>query len=257
MVIETQRKVLLVLPAFNEAQNLLQLLPAVEALAVEAPELGLRVLLVDDGSTDGTSKVGQTPWRVPVEVLMHPRNQGLAAAFRTGLLEAMGQAKADDAIVVMDADNSHLPEQIPALLRALEAGADVAIASRYRRGAQVRGVPRHRRALSTGMSVLFRAIAALPGVRDYSCGYRAYRAGLLQDAWRTQGERLFAQEGFACMVAMLLRLQEQGARFAEIPLDLRYDRKAGASKMKVGSTVARTLVLLGRERLARIRGSRP
>lgn len=248
---EFQRTVYLVLPAYNEAPNLPPLLEGVERLAATKPGFDLKVLVVDDGSRDGTAELARSRGAVPVELVRHPKNLGLAAAFRTGLLEACARAHPSDVVVVMDADNSHLPSQIPELLRALDRGTDVAIASRYRKGAQVRGVPGVRRALSTGMSYLFRAVNPIRGVRDYSCGFRAYRAGLLQDAWRTQGEALFAQEGFACMVAMLLRLQRQGAIFAEIPLDLRYDRKAGASKMKVGATVAKTLALLARERFRR------
>ncbi|MGC4114197.1 MAG: glycosyltransferase [Myxococcales bacterium] len=245
---------ILVLPAFNEAPNLPPLLDAVASVAAQETGHPLQVLVVDDGSKDATAQVSKQPRSVPVEVLAHPRNLGLAAAFRTGLLAAIERAGDDDVVVVMDADNSHRPEQIGELIAALDRGADVAIASRYRPGAQIRGVPQSRQLMSTGMSWLFRLVNPISGVRDYSCGYRAYRASLLKAAYRAQGERMFAQEGFACMVAMLLRLQEQGARFVEVPLDLRYDRKAGASKMKVGATVARTLLLLGRERLRHLPG---
>ena len=104
------------------------------------------------------------------------------------------------------------------------------------------------------MSVLFHAIYPVKGVRDYSCGYRAYRAGFLQAAIASQGEELFAQEGFACMVGILLHLSREKGKFTEIPLTLRYDQKLGASKMPVGNTVKRTLVLLARERLRSLRG---
>ena len=251
MASDPERSVLLVLPAFNEAPNLTPLLEAAERLTASRPGFALKVLVVDDGSSDDTAAVARKERALPVELVQHPKNLGLAAALRTGLLAACERARPDDVVVVMDADNSHLPEQIPELLRGIDQGAQVAIASRFRRGAQVHGVPRRRQLLSYGMSWLFRAVNPVPGVRDYSCGFRAYRAELLQRAWREQGERLFAQEGFACMVALLLRLKAQGARFVEVPLVLRYDRKAGASKMKVGSTVARTLLLLARERMRR------
>jgi dolichol-phosphate mannosyltransferase len=251
MTSPAERSVLLVLPAFNEAPNLAPLLQAAECLAASKPGFALKVLVVDDGSGDDTASVARRPRTIPVELLPHPTNLGLAAALKTGVLAACERARAEDVVVVMDADNSHLPEQIPELLSRLDQGCDVAIASRFRRGAQIHGVSRRRRLLSTGMSWLFRAVNPVQGVRDYSCGFRAYRASLLQAAVRDQGEGLFAQQGFACMVAFLLRLKAQGARFGEVPLILRYDRKAGASKMKVGSTVARTLLLLARERLWR------
>jgi dolichol-phosphate mannosyltransferase len=144
-------------------------------------------------------------------------------------------------------------QQIPRMVDEITHGADVVVASRYRRGAVVKGVPWSRRVLSRGMSVLFQAIYPVKGVRDYSCGYRAYRAGFLQAALASQGEDLFAQEGFACMVGILLHLSRENGKFTEIPLVLRYDQKLGASKMPVGDTVKRTFALLARERLRSLR----
>jgi dolichol-phosphate mannosyltransferase len=90
----------------------------------------------------------------------------------------------------------------------------------------------------------------IAGVRDYSSGYRAYNAGFLQDAVRRGSGALFAQEGFECMAAILIRLHKAGARFDEVPLILRYDRKRGRSKMRVFRTVRRSLSLLIRERFS-------
>jgi dolichol-phosphate mannosyltransferase len=104
--------------------------------------------------------------------------------------------------------------------------------------------------LSRGMSILFRLVFPIPGVRDYSCGYRAYRAEFLQKALDHRGTKLFAQEGFACMVAILLRLHKEGAICSEVPLVLRYDQKIGQSKMNVGSTVIKTLHVLIKERFS-------
>src|SRR5262245_13727985 len=188
-----------------------------------------------------------------LELLPNGQNRGLAYTFKRGVMAAAQQASAADIIVCMDADNSHLPEQIPLMVQEIDRGNDVVIASRYRSGAVVKGVPWSRRVLSRGMSVLFQAIYPVKGVRDYSCGYRAYRASFVQTALASQGEELFAQEGFACMVGILLHLARENGKFTEIPLLLRYDQKLGASKMPVGNTVKRTLVLLARERLRSFR----
>ena len=167
------------------------------------------------------------------------------------IFHGIGRLAADDDVLVcMDADNSHLPGLIPRMVQMIREGRDVVIASRYRSGSVVRGVCLWRRWLSRGMSVLFKMIYPIPGVRDYSCGYRAYRAGFLQAAMERRKDRLFAKEGFACMVGILLRLHKEKAIFGEAPMVLRYDRKAGASKMKVGRTVLRTLRVLLRERFS-------
>ena len=242
------------LPAYNEGANLTPLLTGVRQLAVVTPPLDVRVIVVDDGSVDDTAAVATHQSQLmALELLPNVQNRGLAFTFKRGVMAAAQQADPADIIVCMDADNSHLPEQIPLMVEHIGRGYDVVVASRYRRGAVVKGVPWSRRVLSRGMSILFQAIYPVKGVRDYSCGYRAYRAGFLQAAIRSQGEELFAQEGFACMVGILLHLSRENGKFTEIPLVLRYDQKLGASKMPVGDTVKRTFALLARERLRSLR----
>jgi dolichol-phosphate mannosyltransferase len=97
----------------------------------------------------------------------------------------------------------------------------------------------------------------VPGVRDYSCGYRAYRADLLRRAFAEMGDQFVNQSGFSCMVDILLKLNWLNAVIAEVPLILHYDYKKGASKMKVGRTVRETLKLAAREWLIRLSGPRP
>lgn len=245
-------RVWIVLPAYNEADNLPALLGRFRELADEAYRLEVRVLIVDDGSTDDTAAVALREARsLPVEVVRNETNRGLAETFMRGMTEAARRATPGEIVVCMDADNSHVPGQILRMVREIQEGRDVVIASRYRPGSVVKGVPRLRRFLSRGMSILFRIVFPVEGVRDYSCGYRAYRAEFLQEALEDQGERLFAQDGFACMVGILLHLARADAVFGEVPLVLRYDQKLGESKMNVGRTVLRTLHLLVRERFGR------
>ena len=244
-------RVWIVLPAYNEEKNLPPMFDGLRRVAGTAG-LDCRVVLVDDGSSDGTIRSAKaSAGDLPLHLLENHTNRGLAVTFRRGMTAAAEQAEEDDVLVCMDADNSHLMEQIPDLLAAIRAGNDVVIASRYRRGAVVKGVPAMRRLMSTGMGLLFRLIYPVPGVRDYSCGYRAYRASFFRRALRERGPALFTEQGFACMVGILLHLHKSGARCAEIPLILRYDQKIGASKMKVGKTVLKTLGVLLRERFSR------
>ena len=88
-----------------------------------------------------------------------------------------------------------------------------------------------------------------PGVRDFTCGYRAYRASALATASKAYGDSLFEFEGFQCMVDLLLKLRATGARFTEAPSVLRYDLKQGQSKMRIVRTATRTLHLLIKRRL--------
>jgi dolichol-phosphate mannosyltransferase len=234
-------RVWIVLPAFNEAAGLPELLRAVEAAGRGA----WHVVVVDDGSRDGTTAAARAfAGRLPVHVLAHAQNRGLAAAIRTGLEHACRAAAPDDAIVTMDADNTHRPEQIPDLLAALGSGADLVVASRYAPGARQAGVPAHRALLAAAVGWLLRLRFGLPGVRDYSCGYRAYRASLLQRALAAHGDRLIETRGFVVMTELLVKLAAFRPAIVEVPLDLRYDRKVGASKMPTAATIAAYLRLM-------------
>ncbi len=228
-------RVVVMLPAYNEEQDLPVLLPRLkQALAGVLP---YHVLVVDDGSTDRTAQiVSQAALDMPVFLISHGHNRGLGAAIRTGLKAACHQAPV---VVTLDADNSQDPALIPAMVQALEQGLDLVIASRFQPGAAEIGVPHHRRWLSHAAAALLKLLVPCPGARDYTCGFRAYRASSLQSLMQRYGENFLRDNGFACMLELLLNLRRIGARVGEVPLVLRYDLKAGASKMRIGRTVLR------------------
>jgi len=238
-----------VLPAYNESENLPALLEGFRRTQEDTYNLSLHILVIDDASTDGTGEVARRgDPALSVEVFRNEQNLGLADTFMRGMILAADRAGPDDIILCMDADNSHSPGLTVRMIRDIHEGRDVVIASRYQPGAVVRGVPLLRRMLSGGMSILCRCIVPIEGVKDYSCGYRAYRAAFLKEALAEQGHDLFIGEGFSCMAGILLALRRRGAICSEVPIILRYDRKAGGSKMKVMQTIERTFRLLLRER---------
>jgi dolichol-phosphate mannosyltransferase len=242
-------KVIVVLPIFNEAAALPTLCPA---LVEELRDLGipLQIIAVDDGSSDNSLELlGELSATLPLTILRHDTNMGLGRTVRDGLCAAATEADPQDVVVTMDADETHPTSFIGDLLDKLEQGADVAIASRFQPGAKVTGVPASRRLFSRGAGVLMRVAFPTPGVRDYTCGYRAYRAEIIQRTIAAYGEEFVTSDGFQCMVDILLQVRKQGARFAEVPFTLRYDMKQGESKMKVGNTIFATLALIVRRRL--------
>jgi dolichol-phosphate mannosyltransferase len=246
----------IVLPAWNEAANLPALLRNMKESLEEAGLTEYLVVVIDDGSTDGTAAVvtSLSP-DLPVTLRENERNLGLAETLKRGLTWVVGLSRDDDDIIVtMDADNTHTPGLIFRMVQAVREGNDVVIASRYRYGARVRGVSASRRLLSLGASWLFRVVFPMWGVRDYTSGFRGYRAGLLRRAFQELGpDRIISERGFACMVDILLKLREFDPLVTEVPLILRYDQKKGASKMHVGRTVRETLYLMVRRRL-RLKG---
>ena len=248
--IPRKRSVIVVLPAYNEEAAIA---PLVGDLEMELGGLAHRIVVVNDGSTDRTQAIlVRLQAAVPsLQVIRHERNGGLGSTIRDGLHAALCMAGDDDVIVTMDADRTHLPALAQRMVALVREGCDVVIASRYREGARIVGLSALRRFLSRAASLLFRFAFPIPGVRDYTCGYRAYRAAVLKDAMARYGPALLQQEGFSCMVDILLKLRRLPVVFGEVPIVLRYDRKRGASKMPVWKTVRATLGLLVRAAMQR------
>src|SRR3990167_2586818 len=232
-----------VLPAYNEAESLKFLLPSlIKSLSGEGKNF--HIYVVDDGSVDGTAAQAKKFSSNKVILIKHGRNLGLAETINSGLRRALKDSGDDDIIVTMDADNSHLPGLINRMLRLIEEGHDIVISSRFVAGARVRGVPLGRSILSWGGSFLFKLLFPIQGVKDYTCGYRAYRVSLLKRAVERFGNNFIGQKGFSCMVDILLKLREFDPIITEVPMILRYDLKPGKSKMDVGRTIVDTLVLI-------------
>jgi dolichol-phosphate mannosyltransferase len=241
--------VVITLPTYNEEATLPLLLRAIRE-SMRENQIEYRVLVVNDGSTDRTAEVAsRMSSEMPLAVIEHGENRGLGEAIRTGLMAAIEDADDLDIIVTMDSDNTHTPGLIARMVRGIREGNDVVIASRYRQGAHIKGVPRYRRLLSFGARIAFSILFPTPNVRDFTSGFRAYRAGVLKQAFDTYGEEFVAQSGFSCMVDILLKLRRLGAIMSEVPLILRYDQKFGASKMMVMRTIKDTLRLIVSRRI--------
>jgi dolichol-phosphate mannosyltransferase len=243
----------LLLPAYDEAENLAALLADVAETWrgwTDAPPL--RVVVVDDGSRDATASVAARGYGIDVEVVPHGVNRGLGAAMRTGIEHVLARAGPHDVLASMDADHTHPPELLPRMWTEVERGADLVIASRYQRGAEIHGLVWYRRWISVAASWVLRTL--FPGARDYTCGYRLYRVPLLSWAAARYGPHFLNQRGFSVMVDVLLKLRRRVRRIVEVPLVLRYDRKRGVSKMKILATTWTTLRLLGRRFVGDPRG---
>jgi dolichol-phosphate mannosyltransferase len=245
-----------IFPAYNEEKvirpTLLALAQATRGLADE-----YLAVLVDDGSTDRTlaeadQAVKESGGALRLTVLKHEVNRGLGAGLRTGIYWCLDHGGEDDIIVTLDADNTHPPALIPTLVERVRGGYDLAIASRYRTGAEVHGVPGHRRALSDLGRLVFQVLYPIPGVRDYTCCFRAYRVPILKRARLVYGEELCTARGFEAVMDLLLRLGPLGVRVTEMGFVLDYGERVGQSKMKVLRTIRQTVLLLARRRVERM-----
>jgi len=249
---ESLQRAYIVLPAYNEEKSLPPLLTAIRE-ALEPSGISYGVIVVDDGSRDATAKVVRGYQAdMPVELVMHCKNQGLAAAIRTGFLAALERCGPNDVIITMDSDNTHPPKLILQMISVLNDDRDVVIASRFQPGATVTGVPRSRVLYSLGAKWLFQALFPIHGVRDYTCGYRAYRAEAVWQALQMYGDNLISETGFSCMADLLLKLRRLPLVMSEVPFELRYDRRGNDSKMRVMRTIRQTLMLMVRRKMGQL-----
>ena len=240
-------RALVVVPTYNERANIDELVA--RTLAVPTVDL----LVVDDGSPDGTGeRLDALAADEPrLRVLHRPTKAGLGSAYRQGL--GIGLAEGYDALVEMDADLSHDPAVLPALLGAL-AEHDLAIGSRYVPGGGVENWPWHRRVLSAGGNLYVRLLTGVP-VRDATSGFRAFRPVVLDAI----GLRRLRSEGYSFQLETVLQAWRAGFRTTEVPITF-VERVAGASKISrtiVVEAMLRVLVWAVRCLPIRLLGRRP
>ena len=235
-------RVLVVLPTYNEAENVERIIRRIrEAL----PKAGL--LVVDDASPDGTAELADAMVEEigDLNVLRRPEKSGLGSAYRAGF--AWGLERGYEAFVEMDADFSHDPDALPDLIAPLSQGYEVSIGSRYIPGGSIPNWSWHRHLLSWSANRYATIVLGL-GVADATAGFRAYASSVLR---RLDLETVRA-EGYGFQIEMTYRAKRVDAAIAEIPIRF-VDRVAGKSKMS-SAIVVEALVLVawwGLGRLAR------
>lgn len=215
----TVGSIVMVVPTYNEAENLASIVRRIHAATPH-----VHVLVVDDGSPDGTGELAD---RIAAEddrvrVVHRARKEGLGAAYKEGFEVALEAGYA--VIGEMDADGSHQPEQLPLLLDALER-ADVVIGSRWVPGGTVVNWPRSREVLSRTANTYARLLLGT-GVRDLTAGYRLYRRTTLE---QIQLERV-ASQGYVFQTDLAWRALRAGLRVVEVPIEF-VEREHGVSKM--------------------------
>ncbi len=216
---EPVTRVAVLIPTYDERENLPGIVERVRASLPDAD-----VVVLDDNSPDGTGAVADrlAASDPHVRVLHRPGKQGLGRAYLAGFELAL--ADGYDAAVEMDADGSHQPEQLPALVAAL-ADADLAIGSRWIRGGEVRNWPAHRKVLSVGANLYTKVLLGMQ-VNDATAGFRAYRAGAL----RTMGLDGVESQGYCFQIDLTLRAVRAGLEVVEVPITF-VEREVGVSKM--------------------------
>ena len=224
----------IVLPTYNERENIAALLTAVREVSSE-----IEVLVVDDNSPDGTAELArEIGHRLgAVTVLDRAAKEGLGSAYRAGFVKVLDEGY--DVVITMDADMSHDPAVIPRMLELIDDGADAVVGSRYVTGGGTTDWPVRRQLLSRWGNAYTRLILGLP-TRDCTSGFRAYRASALA---AIEPDSTGA-EGYAFLTELVRRLTRQGYAIAETPIIFR-DRTLGKSKMS-GPIIVESMLLVTR-----------
>ncbi|HET8776677.1 MAG TPA: polyprenol monophosphomannose synthase [Candidatus Limnocylindria bacterium] len=236
------RGVWVVLPTYNERENLE---PMVTAILAALPEASL--LVVDDGSPDGTGDLADTiaAREARVSVLHRPGKEGLGAAYRDGFRWVLERPETR-AVVQMDADFSHDPATLPRMLAPLMGNADLVLGTRYMKGGSTVGWPWYRKLISRGGTIFARTVLILP-YRDLTGGFKAWRRELI-DAIRL---RETSGSGYGFQIETTWWAHRRGASIVQVPITFR-ERVAGSSKMS-GGIVREAMLLVLRLRWNAIR----
>lgn len=219
---EGPARTLVIIPTYNERETLPITLGRLRAAVPEAD-----VLIVDDGSPDGTGQLADRASETDkhVQVLHRTGKQGLGTAYVAGFTWALEQNY--DVVVEMDADGSHQPEQLPKLLKALAAqpAPSLVVGSRWVPGGKVVNWPKARETLSRGANIYTRVMLGLR-VGDATAGFRAFRAEALRELDLAE----VSSQGYCFQIDMTRRIDDEGGRIVEVPITF-VERSAGDSKM--------------------------
>jgi dolichol-phosphate mannosyltransferase len=226
-------KTLVVLPTYNESATIAEVLRRIRASVTDDVD----VLVVDDNSPDGTADLAQALAAElgGIEVLRRPHKTGLGSAYREGF--KLGLARGYEALVEMDADLSHDPSVLGALVAEIDSGADLAIGTRYMPGGKIPDWPWQRRAISRAGNMYARVMLGL-AARDATSGYRAYHRRALERINLTA----VRADGYGFQIEMAYKVARSGGILAEVPIVFR-DRTLGRSKMS-SRIVVEALVLV-------------
>jgi len=226
------------IPAYNECDQLQGVFTQISRV-MDQIDSTYEIIIVDDGSDDGSLEIiKQFETKLPVIHARHDINQGVSAAFRTGFNRIFERGQPGDRIITMEANKHADPGIIPTMLKKMDEGADLVLASCYAPGGKVVGDPPLRLLLSKGINFLLRLFFPLHNIHTDTSFYRLWSWHLLEEMKNKTDGRFFEQEGFVCMADMLIKVRRvSGASVEEVPLVLISDIEQSGSKMKVGKTI--------------------
>jgi dolichol-phosphate mannosyltransferase len=250
------RSLYIVVPVLNEAPNLARLFEGLRAAQRELSGLDVHILLVDDGSTDGTPELArEVAADLDLTVLMHGTNRGPGHAFGTAFSHLASLLGPDDIVVTMEGDNTSRTELIAAMLHRAKEGHDAVFASPYMYGGGILHTQPTRVVLSTIANTFVKEFFDVHGLLTVSSFFRLYTAATLRRLQERYGERIIERAGFESMVEVVMKMVYLGMTISEVPMVLDTSLRVGESKLNTRRTIIGYLSLYRRKRDWRERAS--
>lgn len=239
-----------VIPALDEAGNIAAVMADLRALAARVEgRYALSAVLVDDGSSDGTGEAAvREAGALPLAVIRHDAPQGPGRAFADGFAHLAGRMAAEDRLLTLEADNTSRLELVDAMLRRMEEGYDVVLASPYMYGGGIVHTTPVRVLLSHIANAFIKELLSIHGLMTVSSFFRVYRGDAVDRLQSAYGPAIVERAGFESMVEMVMKLVYLDMRISEVPMVLDTSRRVGVSKMRIGRTGLGYLALLGGKR---------
>lgn len=236
----------IVVPVLNEAGNVrgfFASLTEIQKAYHQAYEV--HIILVDDGSTDGTVALAEAVHgSLPLKILRHETNYGPGYAFGTAFEYLADQIEDSDWVLTIEGDNTSRIETLHQMMKRREEGFEVLLASPYLYGGGITNTSPFRVLLSKIANTFVKEILGLDGLVTVSSFYRLYRATAIRRLQRHYGNRIIERRGFECMIELLMKMVYLNMTISEIAMVLDTSRRAGKSKMKVFKTIRGYLTLI-------------
>ncbi len=229
----------LVLPVYNEISNIDILIQSIKTLAIEIENnYHIKVIMVDDGSRDGTpDRARKLADRLDLVILKHENNQGPGQAFGTGFSYLASVMADDDLVITMEGDNTSRIELLKQMLHRLEEGYDVILASPYLYGGGIEHTNSWRVFLSSMANLFVKELLGIHGLLTVSSFFRLYRVPLLRKLQLCYGPEIIECNGFECMTELIMKMVFMKTKMSEVEMVLDAKARAGKSKMKIFATI--------------------
>ena len=231
-------KLHILMPVLNEEGNITRLLRGLEEFGKKIDgELSCRIILVDDGSSDGTmNALDNFDSGLDITVLRHKQNLGPGAAFATAFEYLRKRLNPSDWVVTMESDNTSSLQTLEQMLVRRKEGYECVLASPYSYGGGFVHTSVIRVAISHLGNTLVKIMFKLRGINTFSSFFRLYNANLMDRLYRSFGSRIVDSTGFECMVELLYKMVLVGARISEVEMKVDWSQREGKSKMRVIKT---------------------